>query len=164
MLTLLSALGSLLSFRVRSRASLALELVALRHQVTVLHRQRPGRPRPRAKKSHPLRCHPESHSGLTGAPDHRGLPLRHRPSVSAARPRRFIWAHLLRSCRGDGYRAGRHRAAIAVAERLSPHRKRAARALITEHHRPWPSSAHRCQGRIDFWARTGSCLPNRLDS
>ena len=43
MLTLLSALGSLLSFRVRSRASLELELVALRHQVTVLRRQRPGR-------------------------------------------------------------------------------------------------------------------------
>ena len=45
MLTLLSTLGSLLLFRVRSRASLALELVALRHQVTVLRRQRPGRPR-----------------------------------------------------------------------------------------------------------------------
>ena len=45
MLTLLSALGSLLSFRVRRRASLELELVALRHQVTVLRRQRPGRPR-----------------------------------------------------------------------------------------------------------------------
>ena len=45
MITLLSALGSLLSFRVRSRASLELELVALRHQVTVLRRQRPGRPR-----------------------------------------------------------------------------------------------------------------------
>ena len=45
MLPLLSALGSLLSFRVRSRAALELELVALRHQVTVLRRQRPGRPR-----------------------------------------------------------------------------------------------------------------------
>src|SRR4030081_2716848 len=45
MLTLLSALGSLLSFRVRSRASLELELVALRHQVAVLRRQRPGQPR-----------------------------------------------------------------------------------------------------------------------
>src|SRR6188508_753460 len=45
MLTLLSALGSLLSFRVRSRGSLELELVALRHQVTVLRRQRPGQPR-----------------------------------------------------------------------------------------------------------------------
>src|ERR1700687_5339372 len=45
MLTLLSALGSLLSFRVRRRASLELELVALRHQLTVLRRQRPGRPR-----------------------------------------------------------------------------------------------------------------------
>ena len=44
MLTLLSAVGSLLSFRVRSRASLELELVALRHQVTVLRRQRPGQP------------------------------------------------------------------------------------------------------------------------
>ena len=42
MLTLQSALGSLLSFRVRSRASLELELVALRHQVTVLRRQRSG--------------------------------------------------------------------------------------------------------------------------
>ena len=45
MITLLSAVGSLLSFRVRSRASLELELVALRHQVTVLRRQRPGQPR-----------------------------------------------------------------------------------------------------------------------
>ena len=45
MLTLLSALGSLLSFRVRSRLTLELELVALRHQVTVLRRQRPERPR-----------------------------------------------------------------------------------------------------------------------
>ena len=42
---LLSAVGSPLSFRVRSRASLELELVALRHQVTVLRRQRPGRRR-----------------------------------------------------------------------------------------------------------------------
>jgi hypothetical protein len=40
MITILSALVSLLSFRVRSRASLELELVALRHQVTVLRRQR----------------------------------------------------------------------------------------------------------------------------
>ena len=39
MLTLLSAFGSLLSFRVRSRTSLELELVALRHQLTVLRRQ-----------------------------------------------------------------------------------------------------------------------------
>jgi putative transposase len=45
MITLLSAICSLLSFRLRSRASLELELVALRHQVTVLRRQRPGRPR-----------------------------------------------------------------------------------------------------------------------
>src|SRR5260370_30146423 len=45
MIALLSAVGSLLSFRARSRASLEFELVALRHQVTVLRRQRPGRPR-----------------------------------------------------------------------------------------------------------------------
>ena len=45
MLTLLSALGSLLSFRVRSRLTLELELVALRQQLTVLRRQRPGNPR-----------------------------------------------------------------------------------------------------------------------
>src|SRR5882757_6034559 len=45
MIALLSAVGSLLLFRVRSRASLELELVALRHQVTVLRRQRPGQPR-----------------------------------------------------------------------------------------------------------------------
>src|ERR1700730_14250592 len=45
MVTVLSALLSLLSFRFRGRASLELELIALRHQVTVLRRLRPGRPR-----------------------------------------------------------------------------------------------------------------------
>ena len=49
MLPLLSALGSLLLFRVRRRLTLELELVPLRHQVTVLRRQRPGRP----PKPHP---------------------------------------------------------------------------------------------------------------
>src|SRR5713226_827917 len=43
MITILSALVSLLSFRVRSRASLEFEVVALRHQVGVLRRQRSGR-------------------------------------------------------------------------------------------------------------------------
>src|SRR3981189_2428106 len=43
MVTILSTLVSLLSFRVPSRASLELELVALRHQVTVMRRQPPGR-------------------------------------------------------------------------------------------------------------------------
>jgi transposase InsO family protein len=45
MITYLSALASLLSFRFRSRASLELELLALRHQVAVLRRRRPGRAR-----------------------------------------------------------------------------------------------------------------------
>jgi putative transposase len=45
MITILSTLVSLLSFRVRSRASLELELIALRHQVIVLRRQRPRRVR-----------------------------------------------------------------------------------------------------------------------
>jgi putative transposase len=36
---------SLLSFRFRSRTSLELELIALRHKLTVLRRQRPGRPK-----------------------------------------------------------------------------------------------------------------------
>src|ERR1700730_9532129 len=45
MTIILSALVSLLSFRFRGRASLELELIALRHQVTVLRRQRPGRPK-----------------------------------------------------------------------------------------------------------------------
>ena len=44
MVTILCALVSILEFRVRSRASLELELIALRHQVTVLRRQRRGRP------------------------------------------------------------------------------------------------------------------------
>jgi hypothetical protein len=43
MMTILSALVSILAFRVRSRTSLELELIALRHQVIVLRRQRPGR-------------------------------------------------------------------------------------------------------------------------
>jgi hypothetical protein len=45
MITILSTLVSLLSFRVRSRASLELELelIGLRHQIIVLRRQRPRR-------------------------------------------------------------------------------------------------------------------------
>ena len=43
MVTILFALVPLLSFRFRSRASLEHELVALRHQVIVLRRQRPHR-------------------------------------------------------------------------------------------------------------------------
>jgi putative transposase len=42
-ITILFTLVSLLSFRVRSRASLELELIALRHQVIFLRRQRPRR-------------------------------------------------------------------------------------------------------------------------
>jgi hypothetical protein len=45
MIMVLSALVSLLSCRLRSRSSLELELIALRHQVAVLRRQRPGRPK-----------------------------------------------------------------------------------------------------------------------
>src|ERR1700736_904063 len=43
MITIASALLSVLTFRFRRRASLELELVALRHQLAVLRRQRPGR-------------------------------------------------------------------------------------------------------------------------
>src|ERR1700730_952171 len=43
MITIISALLSILSFRFRRRASLELELVALRHQLAGLRRQRPGR-------------------------------------------------------------------------------------------------------------------------
>jgi hypothetical protein len=43
MVAILSALVSVLSFRPNSPASLELELVALRHQLTVLRRQRPRR-------------------------------------------------------------------------------------------------------------------------
>src|SRR5439155_151773 len=43
MTMIISTFISLLSFRFRSRAGLELELVALRHQVAVLRRQRKGR-------------------------------------------------------------------------------------------------------------------------
>jgi hypothetical protein len=43
MFTILSAMASLVSFRFRRRVSLELEVLALRHQLAVLHRQRPGR-------------------------------------------------------------------------------------------------------------------------
>jgi hypothetical protein len=43
MITILSALVSMHSFQFRSRPSLELELVALRHQLVVLRRQRPRR-------------------------------------------------------------------------------------------------------------------------
>ena len=43
MITILSTIVSILAFRLRRRASLELELIALRHQVSVLRRQHPGR-------------------------------------------------------------------------------------------------------------------------
>jgi hypothetical protein len=45
MLALLSELFSWLACRLRGRAVLELEVIALRHQLAVLRRQRPGRPR-----------------------------------------------------------------------------------------------------------------------
>jgi hypothetical protein len=42
--SILSAIVSLFAFRFRSRASLEVELIAARHQLAVLRRQRPGRP------------------------------------------------------------------------------------------------------------------------
>ena len=44
MLAFNSELFSWLACRFRSRAELELEVIALRHQLAVLHRQRPGRP------------------------------------------------------------------------------------------------------------------------
>src|SRR5712691_8799359 len=43
MITILSTVVSILAFRLRRRAALELELIALRHQVTVLQRQHEGR-------------------------------------------------------------------------------------------------------------------------
>ena len=43
MVAFLSALVSIFAFRFRGRASLEIELIALRHRVTVLRRQRPDR-------------------------------------------------------------------------------------------------------------------------
>jgi hypothetical protein len=43
MMTILSALVSILAFRVRSHASLELELISLRHQVSILRRRHKGR-------------------------------------------------------------------------------------------------------------------------
>jgi hypothetical protein len=45
MITLLAAVVSFLSFRIRSCVSLELEVIAPRHQLGVLKRQRPGRAR-----------------------------------------------------------------------------------------------------------------------
>jgi len=45
MITFLSAIVSFLSFRIRSRAPLELEVIAQRHQLGVLKRRRPGRAR-----------------------------------------------------------------------------------------------------------------------
>ena len=113
MLTLLSVLGSLHSFRVRSRAALELELVAPRHQLTVLRRQRPGRPR--LGKSIPwpddvwrragrqisvprqqLLVHRPRHVGQDTRPIHNG-PLS-RLSTTASRAVRKIVPDYLRHC------------------------------------------------------------------
>jgi putative transposase len=45
MIAFLATIASLLSFRIRTCTSLELEMIALRHQLSVLKRQRPGRVR-----------------------------------------------------------------------------------------------------------------------
>ena len=45
MISILSTVISVVAFRFRRRASLELELIGLRHQVSVLRRQHPGRVR-----------------------------------------------------------------------------------------------------------------------
>ena len=45
MLALITTLSSLLVCRFRSRAALELDVIALRHQLAVLRRQQPGRPK-----------------------------------------------------------------------------------------------------------------------
>ena len=45
MFALISTVFSWLAWRIRSRAELELELIALRHQLAILNRQRAGRPR-----------------------------------------------------------------------------------------------------------------------
>jgi putative transposase len=45
MLALITTLSSLLVCRFRNRAALELEVVALRHQLAVMRRQQPGRPK-----------------------------------------------------------------------------------------------------------------------
>ena len=86
MLTLLSALASLLSFRVRSRASLELELVALRHQLTVLRW-----PDGLLSKDSPLRA--------TLSPSHRSAAC--TIATSVVRPEPFAVTDLQRR-RGPG--------------------------------------------------------------
>src|SRR3982074_229560 len=129
MIIILSALVSLLSFRFRGRASLELELIALRHQVTVLRRQRPTRccerdvsaalhrdhPRPQPKEGHSLRCYPEPDASLACASNDRGVSLGHSTSVSAAGPRRVIWSGVPRSHPGDGNQGGRYGRGVALA-------------------------------------------------
>jgi len=44
MVTILRAVVSIIAFRFRGRAALELKLIALQHQLAVLHRQRRGRP------------------------------------------------------------------------------------------------------------------------
>jgi hypothetical protein len=42
MVTILLAIVSIIAFRFRGRAALELKLIALQHQLAVLHRQSPG--------------------------------------------------------------------------------------------------------------------------
>jgi hypothetical protein len=69
MITILSALASLLSLGVRHSASLKLELVALRHQATVLRWQRPGQFRLVSGRPAPLGV---ALSGLAAGPQRHG--------------------------------------------------------------------------------------------
>jgi hypothetical protein len=101
MITILSTVISIVAFRFRRRASLELELIGLRHQVSVLRRQHPGRVRLFSTdrllwiwlyRVWPQVLNAMAHTGLAFAPDNRSLSLGDRTALSAAGPRHIVWS------------------------------------------------------------------------
>jgi len=111
--TLVRFIVSVLEHRFRSRAVLELENLALRHQLHVLRRQRPGRPRliaidrllwvwlyrlwPRCLDSPDIRYHPIPRIGLANEADRRELKQSRTPSEQILSSMDvFVWAELVR--------------------------------------------------------------------
>ena len=146
MLKLVRSIVSRLVCRFRSRAAVELENLALRHQLHVLRRQRPGRLRLFTFDRLIILTHDRRKIIRTDVTEHptatwlsrqvtEAFPVGHRSALSAARSRRVVWLGVSEPGRSDGHYGSHHGATLTLAERICRARDRLDTSRVFRSHR-----------------------------